>query len=47
MGKISRKAKPHRVKVTTPKNPLINNKAVTSIRNLITTLVYPKLPTYN
>ena len=30
------------------KNPIgwINNQAVTSIRNLITTLAYPKIPTY-
>ena len=34
-------------KVTTPKNPLINNQAVTSIRNLTTTLAYPKIPTYS
>ena len=47
MGKISRKAKPHRVKVTTPKNPLINNQVVTSMRNLTIILAYPKIPTYN
>ena len=34
-------------KVTTPKNPLINNQAITSIRNLTTTLAYPNIPTYN
>ena len=34
-------------KVTTPKNPLINNQVVTSIKNLTTTLTYPKIPTYN
>ena len=35
MGKISRKAKtlPADFKVTTHKNPLINNQAVTSIKN--------------
>ena len=33
--------------VTTPKNPLINNQAVTSMRNLTTTLAYPNIPTYN
>ena len=32
-------------KVTTPKNLLINNQAVTSMRNL--TLTYPKIPTYS
>ena len=44
MGKISCKAKTPQgeFKITTPKNPLINNQAVTSIRNLTTTLVYPK-----
>ena len=49
MGKTSRKAKTPLgdFKVTTPKNPLINNQAVTSIRNLTTTLAYPKIPTYN
>ena len=30
-----------------PKNPLINNQAVTSISNLTTTLTYPKIPTYS
>ena len=36
MGKTSHKAKtpPDDFKVTTPKNPLINNQAVTSIKNL-------------
>ena len=36
MGKTSHKAKtpPGEFKVTTPKNPLINNQAVTSIKNL-------------
>ena len=34
-------------KVTTPKNPLINNQAITSIRNLTTILAYPKIPTYS
>ena len=49
MGKISCKAKtpPDEFKVTTPKNPLINNQAVTSMRNLTTTLAYPKIPTYS
>ena len=49
MGKTSCKTKTplSDFKVTTPKNPLINNKAVTSIRNFITILSYPKIPTYN
>ena len=34
-------------KVTTPKNTLINNQAVTSIRNLTTTMGYPKILTYS
>jgi len=34
-------------KVTTPKNLLINNQVVTSMGNLITTLAYPKIPTYS
>ena len=34
-------------KVTIPKNPLINNQVVTSIKNLTTTLTYPKILTYN
>ena len=49
MGKTSRKTKisPGEFKVTIPKNPLINNQAITSIRNLTTTLPYPKIPTYS
>ena len=49
MGKISRKAKiqPGDFQVATLKNPLINNQAVTSIRNFTTTIAYPKIPTYN
>ena len=49
MGKTSRKAKTllGEFKVTTPKNSLINNQAVTSIRNLTITLDYPKISTYN
>ena len=49
MGKTSCKAKAllGEFKVTTAKNPLINNQAVTSIRNLTTTLAYPKIPTYS
>ena len=35
------------VKVTTPKNLPINNQAVTSTRNLTTTLAYPKIPIYS
>ena len=48
IGKISRKAKTPLgdFKVTTPKNLLINNQAVTSIRNFTTTLAFPKIPTY-
>jgi len=49
MGKTFRKAKISlgEFKVTTPKKPLINNQAVTSMRNLTTTLAYPKIPTNN
>ena len=49
MGKTFRKAKalPGDFKVITLKNPLINNQAVTSIRNLTTTLAYPEIPYYN
>jgi len=49
MGKTSHRAKtpPNEFKVTILKNPLINNQAVTSIRNLATTLTYPKIPIYN
>ena len=38
---------PSEFKVITPKNPLINNQAVTSIRNLTTTLTYLEIPTYS
>ena len=49
MEKTLRKAKtlPGEFKVTTPKNPLINNQAVTNMRNLSTTMAYLKIPTYN
>ena len=49
MEKTSRKAKapPVEFKVTTSKNLLINNQAITSMRNLTTTLAYPNIPTYN
>ena len=49
MGKTSNKEKTSlsEFKVTTSKNPLINNQAVTSMRNLTTTLAYPKIPTYS
>ena len=49
MGKTSHKEKtpPGKFMVTTPKNPLINNQTVTSMRNLTITLTYPKIPTYN
>ena len=45
MGKTFRKAKipPGEFKVTTLKNSLINNQAVTKMRNLTTTLAYPKI----
>ena len=48
-GKTFRKAKtpPGEFKVTTLKNSLINNQVVTNMRNLTTTLTYPKIPTYN
>ena len=49
MRKTSRKVKtpPGKFKVTTLENPLINNQAVTSMRNLITTLAYAKITTYS
>ena len=49
MGKTSRKGKTPLgdFKVTTPKNLLINNQVVTSIKNLTTTLAYPKILTYS
>ena len=49
MDKTSRKAKtpPGEFKVTTPKNPLINNQTVTSMRNQTTTLAYPKISIYS
>ena len=49
MGKTFHKAKTPLgdFKVTTLKNPLINNQMVTSIRNLATILAYPKIPTYS
>ena len=34
-------------KVTTPKNPLINNQVVKSTRNLTITLAYLEIPTYS
>ena len=47
MGKTFHKAKTPLgdFKVTTLKNSLTNNQMVMSIRNLITTLAYPKKPT--
>ena len=47
MEKTSYKAKtpPGEFQLTTPKNPLIKNQEVTSIRNLTTTLDYPKILT--
>ena len=49
MGKTSRKTKTPlgEFKVTTPKNPLIKNQAVRSMRNLIITLAYSKILTYS
>ena len=41
------KTPPDEFKVTTSKNSLINNQAITSIRNLTTILTYPKIPTYS
>ena len=48
MGKISRKAKTQLsdFKAITPKNLLINNQTVTSMRNLTIILAYLKIPTY-
>ena len=48
MRKTSRKTKtpPGEFNAITPKNILINNQTVTSMRNLTTTLAYPKIPTY-
>ena len=42
MGKTSSKAKTLEFQAIAPKNPLINNQAVTSMKNLTTTLAYPK-----
>ena len=49
IGKTSHKAKtpPGNFKITTFKNPLINNQAAASITNFTTTLAYPKIPTYS
>ena len=49
MAKTSRKTKTSsgELKVTTPKNPLIDYQAVTSMRNLTTTMSYLKIPTYS
>ena len=49
MGKTSQKAKTplDEFKAATPKSPLMNNQAVTSMRNLTTTLAYPKILTYS
>ena len=48
MRKTSRKAKtpPGEFQVVISKNSLINNQAVISMRNLITIMAYPKIPTY-
>jgi len=49
MEKITSKKKTSlgEFKITTPKNSLITNQVVTSMRNLITTLAYPKISTYS
>ena len=49
MGKTSSKAKipPGEFKITTLKNSLFNNQAVTSMRNHTTTLAYPEIPFYS
>ena len=49
MGKTFHKAKTPlgEFKVTTHKNPLINNQVITSIKNLTTILPYPKISTYS
>ena len=50
MGKTSCKAKApsSEFKITTPKNPLINNQAITKYLGLSqNTLDYPKIPTYD
>ena len=49
IGKTICKAKipPGEFKVTIPKNLLINNQVVISIRNFTTTMAYPKIPTYS
>ena len=49
MGKTFRKAKTPQgeFKVTTTRNLLINNRAVTSMRNFIISLAYPKISTYS
>ena len=48
MGKTTKaKIPPGDFKVTTLKNLLINNQANISMRNLTTTLAYPKIQTYS
>ena len=49
MGKIFYKAKTPlgEFRVTIPKNPLIKNQAITSIRNVTITLVYSKIAIYS
>ena len=44
---VRKKPPPNEFKFITPKNPLINNQAITSMRNLTTTLAYPNIPTYH
>ena len=47
LSKQAQKPPPNEFKFITPKNPLINNQAITSMRNLTTTLAYPNIPTYH
>ena len=41
------KTPPGDFKVIIPKNSLISNQVVTNIKNLTTTIAYPKIPTYS
>ena len=41
------KTPPSNFKVIIPKNSLISNQVVTNIKNLTTTIAYPKIPTYS
>ena len=44
---MKQKPPPSEFKVITLKNPLINNQAVKSMRNITTNLAYPKISTYS